>query len=134
MTENWYTRAACAEYDPELWFPHSDAALNVAQVDEAKAVCSACPVIDACLDWALEHNVEHGIWGGATEAERRSIRRSRGQRNRERVLEPCGSLAAYRRHLRRGEGIDFACREANRVEQADKKAEKKAGQKLGAVA
>lgn len=121
----WTHKAACRDYDPELWFPHSDSGLNVEQIAQAKAVCAACPVRDACLDWALEHNVEHGIWGGATERERRSIRRSRGQRDRPRVLESCGTPAAYRRHLRRGEAIDFACREANRVEQAEKKAEKR---------
>lgn len=121
------SKAACREYDPELWFPASDSGWGAAQATQAKAVCAACPVIDACLDWALEHSVEHGIWGGTTEGERRGIRRSRGQQNRARALEPCGSLAAYRRHLRRGEAIDFACREANRLEQAEKKAEKKNG-------
>ena len=28
-------------------------------------------------------------------------------------LEPCGTLAAYRRHLRRGERIDESCRKAS---------------------
>ena len=28
------------------------------------------------------------------------------------ALEPCGTLAAYRRHLRRGELIDESCRQA----------------------
>lgn len=125
MSGSWRLDAACRELDPELFFPHSDSQLNAAQIRKAKAACANCPVAEACLAWALEHNVTDGIWGGATEAQRKGIRRRRGRQTQPRVLEPCGSLAAYRRHLRRGEAIDFACREANRIEQADKKITKK---------
>jgi hypothetical protein len=40
-------------------------------------------------------------------------------------LRPCGTLAAYRRHLRNKEVIDPACREANRLAQQEKAALKK---------
>ena len=30
-------------------------------------------------------------------------------------LQPCGTLAAYKRHQRRGEPVDEACRLANRL-------------------
>ena len=32
-----------------------------------------------------------------------------------RLLKPCGTVAAYARHVRRGEPIDDACRDAARV-------------------
>lgn len=40
-------------------------------------------------------------------------------------LRPCGTTAAYRRHLRHKEPIDPACREANRLEQQEKNARSK---------
>lgn len=42
-------------------------------------------------------------------------------------LRPCGTLAAYRRHQRRGERIDTACRQANSRALADREARLKAG-------
>jgi WhiB family transcriptional regulator, redox-sensing transcriptional regulator len=37
-------------------------------------MCRDCPVRVLCLDWALEHGVDFGIWGGLTEDERRALR------------------------------------------------------------
>lgn len=65
---------ACRE-DPELFFPHS--IRDVAQITAAKRVCAVCPVRRPCLAYALTHPV-HGIWGGATESERRSLQRAHG--------------------------------------------------------
>jgi hypothetical protein len=31
-------------------------------------------VLDECLDYALENNIKHGIWGGMTENEREKVR------------------------------------------------------------
>ena len=35
----------------------------------ALALCSACPFVDECRDWALTHDV-YGVWGGTTEDDR----------------------------------------------------------------
>jgi WhiB family transcriptional regulator, redox-sensing transcriptional regulator len=43
----------------------------------AKAVCAACSVRVACLEYALNHREKEGVWGGATERERRRIVRQR---------------------------------------------------------
>jgi hypothetical protein len=37
-------------------------------------------------------------------------------------LQPCGTTAAYRRHLRRSEPLDEACRQANAIDAAARKA------------
>ena len=45
--------------------------------EPAKAVCAACPVREACLEHALGFREKEGVWGGATERERRRIIRQR---------------------------------------------------------
>jgi WhiB family redox-sensing transcriptional regulator len=32
-----------------------------------------------CLAYALEHRIDHGVWGGTDEAERRRIRKARNR-------------------------------------------------------
>jgi WhiB family redox-sensing transcriptional regulator len=43
----------------------------------AKSYCAKCPVRAECLDYAIDHDIRHGIWGGKSERERRAIRRRR---------------------------------------------------------
>ncbi|MFV0285479.1 MAG: WhiB family transcriptional regulator, partial [Demequina sp.] len=50
-------------------------------IDKAKAVCTTCEVRDTCLQWALVHNQDSGVWGGHSEDERRSLMR-RADRSR----------------------------------------------------
>jgi WhiB family redox-sensing transcriptional regulator len=45
--------------------------------NRAKALCSGCPVHATCLAHALDNRIEHGIWGGMTERERRALLRRR---------------------------------------------------------
>lgn len=74
-------RAACADEDPELFFPIGDSGPALLQEGEAKAVCRRCPLIERCLQGALERNESDGVWGGLSEKERRSLKR-RAVRNR----------------------------------------------------
>jgi WhiB family redox-sensing transcriptional regulator len=78
---DWLHNAVCREEDPELFFPFGDIGPTLLQIEEAKAACRRWPVIDACRQWALESGQAHGVWGGLSEAERRSIKR-RAARNR----------------------------------------------------
>ena len=73
--DDWRQLAACRDEDPELFFPVSEMGPGARQIDHAKAVCAACPVRAHCLDYALDNALDHGIFGGTTEAERRSLRR-----------------------------------------------------------
>lgn len=72
---DWRHRAACRDEDPELFFPVSDIGPGARQVAEAKAVCARCPVRAQCLDYAMTNRLTDGIFGGATEAERRELSR-----------------------------------------------------------
>jgi WhiB family redox-sensing transcriptional regulator len=78
MTQAWQAYAACRDHDPELFFPVSDVD---PKVTAAKHICGTCPVRETCLRWALDTGQRHGVWGGATENERRAIRRGRPAAN-----------------------------------------------------
>ena len=68
--EPWTERAACAALPADMFFP-----ARGHEVETAKAVCRECPVCDDCLDAALRRGEKFGIWGGASERERRVMRR-----------------------------------------------------------
>ncbi|WP_081684073.1 WhiB family transcriptional regulator [Granulicoccus phenolivorans] len=74
----WQEQALCAQTipaaaQPEVFFPEPGGSGVL-----AKKICARCAVRVACLDYALETNVRHGIWGGLAEAERTRIRRAAG--------------------------------------------------------
>jgi WhiB family transcriptional regulator, redox-sensing transcriptional regulator len=52
---------------------------TTADEDRAIATCRTCPVVTACLQFAVEHDQMHGVWGGTTEAQRRAHVRTRGR-------------------------------------------------------
>ena len=68
----WRQHAACRGLDPATFFPGSEE-----ETEEARAICFACPVREACLDYALANRERDGVWGGATERERRRLIRQR---------------------------------------------------------
>jgi WhiB family redox-sensing transcriptional regulator len=73
--ENWRDEAECLSENPELFFPIGTTGPAVGQLAEAKRVCRRCPVQDECLQWALRAGVDHGVWGGLDELERRALKR-----------------------------------------------------------
>jgi WhiB family redox-sensing transcriptional regulator len=81
VNTNWREHSACKEEDPELFFPIGNTGPALLQIDEAKAVCRRCPVVERCASWALEMGEAYGVWGGMSEADRRRIKR-RATRNR----------------------------------------------------
>ena len=70
---DWRHRAACRDEDPELFFPIGTTGPALRQVEEAKAVCGRCNVIEDCRSWSLETSQEAGVWGGLSEDERRAV-------------------------------------------------------------
>ena len=63
----WYSDAACntvvhPELDADEWFPERGSSTK-----KAKEICNKCPVIEPCLEQALERGERFGIWGGKSE-------------------------------------------------------------------
>lgn len=74
QTVDWRERGACREVDPELFFP---VGTNPGQVARAVSVCRRCDVAAECLEWAMAHDVQFGVWGGLGEQEREHLARRR---------------------------------------------------------
>jgi WhiB family redox-sensing transcriptional regulator len=72
VTPPWMDHARCRTLSPSEFFPSDGVGVEV-----AKRVCAECTVKAACLDYALTHRIDHGVWGGCSERERRRILRSR---------------------------------------------------------
>jgi WhiB family redox-sensing transcriptional regulator len=81
----WRERAACLRVDPDLFFPIGNNRPTLEQIDEAKAVCGRCPVVEQCLNWAVRVEQVEGIWGGMTESERRAMRRREARQGKDTV-------------------------------------------------
>jgi WhiB family redox-sensing transcriptional regulator len=85
--------------DPNLFFPEAN---QDHQGRAAKRICASCPVSPECLDQALSRH-EFGVWGGQSEKQRISLRRSRSRRSRkdnERLAEMHDALESRQRTLR----------------------------------
>jgi len=66
----WMTDGLCAQTDPDAFFPEKGGSTR-----EAKAVCRRCAVSAECLAYALAHDARFGVWGGASERDRRRMKR-----------------------------------------------------------
>lgn len=79
---DWRHRSACLEEDPELFFPIGNTGPAITQIEEAKAICRRCDVMEVCLKWAIENGQDAGVWGGMSEDERRSLKRRNARARR----------------------------------------------------
>jgi WhiB family redox-sensing transcriptional regulator len=69
---DWQLHGSCRGESTSLFF-HPDGERGPARArrqNAAKAVCSRCPVIEACLKHALSVREPYGVWGGMSEEER----------------------------------------------------------------
>lgn len=67
---DWQHYARCRGLDPDRFF-----ARGSARSQPAIEICQRCRVREECLQFALDSEVEFGIWGGMTERQRRALRR-----------------------------------------------------------
>ena len=86
---SWRDYAACRGENPELFFPIGTTSPAVQQLQLAKAVCGRCAVQSLCLEWAMLARIDHGVWGGLSEDERRTLKRRTA---RQRGRAPIASL------------------------------------------
>lgn len=68
--------AACAALPTAVFFPPDNAGVALARL-----VCATCAVRDLCLEYAVNERIDYGVWGGASEEQRRRIRRKGARPN-----------------------------------------------------
>lgn len=68
--EHWMKFAACRDLAPkkrDKWFfPERGQS-----TEHGKRLCAVCPCAKACLNYAVDNHIRHGIWGGKSAEERR---------------------------------------------------------------
>ena len=74
MDSSWMEEGLCRQVPPSTFFPNDGVG-----VDVARRICATCPVQGPCLEYALVERIDHGVWGGASERERRRILKRRRQ-------------------------------------------------------
>jgi len=72
---SFFDKAPCSTVNNvEDFFPDSHKqSKKIEAIQRAKAVCDGCSVRSLCLEWALVHQPQEGIWGGKTAAELKDI-------------------------------------------------------------
>ena len=68
----WFDLGACRGLDAAVFYPDDEIG-----AESAKSVCGSCAVQSPCLEYALSSREKAGVWGGATERDRRRIVRQR---------------------------------------------------------
>ena len=74
LDTDWMTHGLCRQVAPSTFFPSDGVGVEV-----AKRICGNCPMQAPCLEYALAERIDHGVWGGASERERRRILKRRRQ-------------------------------------------------------
>ena len=73
----WMAKGLCTNVPPSTFFPSDGAGVEL-----ARKICFDCPVRSDCLEHALLNRIDHGVWGGCSERERRRIlKRRRAERS-----------------------------------------------------
>ncbi|MFI2407484.1 WhiB family transcriptional regulator [Micromonospora chersina] len=86
---------ACADVDPELFFPLSENAGPA--IEEAKAICNSCAWTAECLSYALATRQMFGVWGGTSSRERFKILTGRKRTMSARTIGP-NQVASQQSH------------------------------------
>jgi WhiB family redox-sensing transcriptional regulator len=72
MDTEWMAEGNCKDQSPSMFFPSDGVGVEV-----ARRICATCPVQGPCLEYALSYRIDHGVWGGCSERERRRILKRR---------------------------------------------------------
>lgn len=98
--EDWVKGAVCSETDPEIFHPEKGGSTR-----PAKAICGGCPVRAQCLQYALEHNEQFGVWGGLSERDRREFK----------TRKPVTHCVNRHEYAVTGRQVDGRCPECSRL-------------------
>ncbi|AZQ37766.1 hypothetical protein EJ357_33470 [Streptomyces cyaneochromogenes] len=135
----WEARAACRQRDADLWFSRRSWAAAV-EICASCPVLDPCRAAVLQREKGLPRCRRQGVIAGLTGPQRHALERSANRQTEQRPAPerrrqagppadpaaarepggpprrqpaPCGTRAAYQRHLSRGEPVDEACRAAN---------------------
>jgi WhiB family redox-sensing transcriptional regulator len=99
--------AACAyTSNPDKFFPKNQKEFE----DNSHltlGLCGSCIEREACLQFALDNDEEHGVWGGLSPAQRERI-----APKRERTSSRIRHIKTVRGLMRNGMSCERACQEA----------------------
>lgn len=76
LSRGWRQKAACRGPSQSIFFPpeRTERRRDKRRREQrAKEICTECPVLFPCRDYAVSINEPYGIWGGLTESERRQV-------------------------------------------------------------
>lgn len=79
----WHADANCREKEQRIFFPER----GDSSTKRARRACGSCAVRAECLEWAMEHTVKFGIWGGLSENQREKLRKQQADAAAEPVAE-----------------------------------------------
>lgn len=80
LDPSWRLIGTCVAKFSDDFYPEGGQRQVRLAYERARAVCASCPVATRCLNYALENEERHGMWGGVTPSEREDILRSRRRR------------------------------------------------------
>lgn len=79
MDIDWREDALCADnpdVQPDEWFRLGETrTYDRKHLEMLRSVCRVCPVQAQCLEWAIEHEPDWGVWAGTTPTDRAKLRR-----------------------------------------------------------
>lgn len=68
---HWQLSASCVGHPSDVFFPEDQSPRDRSRSeDAAKRICWGCPVVDKCLQHALQTPENHGVWGAMAATER----------------------------------------------------------------
>jgi DNA-directed RNA polymerase specialized sigma24 family protein len=67
---DWQSDGVCREIGIEAFFSDTAKKHINGSLKSTKRICQDCPVRDVCLKFALDNNINEGIWGGASPPDR----------------------------------------------------------------
>ncbi|MBY6410319.1 WhiB family transcriptional regulator [Rhodococcus sp. BP-252] len=69
---DWQLHGKCRGHSSSQFFhPYDERGhARVRREQEAKAICTGCPVLEQCRSYALKTREPYGVWGGMSQTER----------------------------------------------------------------
>lgn len=109
-----WTQAACRGHDTDLWFPARGKIPT-----EAIAICDTCPIKQQCDQYAMDHGIKVGVWGGVTELTRKKRRGRALQQARKQAQQALAQAQAQDTQAQDTKDTTDGHTEAHRHHQTD---------------